>query len=76
MINKVLGRIITKPKDITISSSNVNDSDPTAIVSYANGTSLTGLSCGTVKPLVKYSNSGYLELSNLKLNYCGARLHS
>ena len=75
MINKVLGRIITKPKDIVIASSNVVDSDPTAIVSYANGTSLKGLSCGALKPLVKYSNSGYLELSNLKLNYCGARLH-
>jgi hypothetical protein len=76
MINKVLGRIITKPKDVAVASSDVVDSDPTAIISYANGTSLTGLSCGAVKPLVKYTNSGYLELSNLKLNYCGARLHS
>ncbi|MHB8903505.1 MAG: vWA domain-containing protein, partial [Patescibacteria group bacterium] len=77
MINKVLGRIITKPKDIIIApANNVIDSDPTAIVSYANGTILKGLPCGAVKPLITFSNNGYLEFSNLKLDYCGARLHS
>ena len=77
MINKVLGRIITKPKDVVIApSNNVIDNNPTAITSYANGTIIKGLSCGTIKPSVTYSNHGYLEFSNLKLNYCGARLHS
>jgi hypothetical protein len=75
MISKVLGRIVTKPKDVTVALSSITDSDPSAITSSVTGANITGLLCGAVKPPVTYTNNGYLKFSNIKLNYCGAKLH-
>lgn len=75
MISKVLSRIVTKPKDVMVETSSITDTESSSITSSVNGAILNGLSCGAVRPLVTYSNNGYLEFSNLKLNYCGAKLH-
>jgi hypothetical protein len=74
MINKVLGRIVTKPKEVKIGSSNIIDLEPTLMTSE-NTAEFSGLSCGKIAPLVTYTNSGYLEFSNIKINYCPAKLH-
>jgi len=75
MINKVLSRIITKPKEVMVGSTSITDSETSTLTSYVNGAVLDGLLCGGIKPIVTYTNDGYLEFSNLKLNYCGAKLH-
>jgi len=75
MINKVLGRIVTKPKDVKVGSYSVIDPEPTAFTNTAVGTKIDGLNCGVIRPIVTYSSNGYLEFSNLQLNYCPAKLH-
>lgn len=74
MINNVLKRIVTKPKDVKVGDYSVVDANETQSTSQNNVT-LQGLSCGEVKPTVTFSNNGYLEFSNLKLEYCPAKLH-
>jgi hypothetical protein len=76
MISKVLARIITKPKDVLVNSSVIIDNGSTEITSSVLGADITGLTCGLVRPIVTYTNDGYLEFTNIKLNYCEAKLHS
>lgn len=74
MINNVLARIVTKPKDVKVNGYTITDDTPTAITSQ-NNTEIKGLICGDIKPPVTYTNDGYLEFTNLKINYCPAKLH-
>lgn len=76
MINKVLSRIIIKPKDVKVDGTIIVDTDATSLTSLVTGAALNNLICGSIKPIVTYTNNGYLEFSNLKLNYCEAKLHS
>jgi hypothetical protein len=75
MIKKVLGRIVTKPKDVVVANSQVIDGDIASSTSFVSGSLVGGLTCGTVAPKVTFTNNGYLEFSNIKLNYCPAKLH-
>ncbi|HZJ40967.1 MAG TPA: hypothetical protein VFD16_01750 [Candidatus Saccharimonadales bacterium] len=75
MVQKVLGRILTKPKDVVIANSQIIDNQLTSITSLTNGALINGLTCGTINPKVTFDNNGYLEFSNMKLNYCPAKLH-
>jgi hypothetical protein len=75
MIKKVLGRIVTKPKDVVVANSQVIDVDIASSTSFVSGTLVGGLTCGTVAPTVTFTNNGYLEFSNIKLNYCPVKLH-
>lgn len=75
MIKKVLGRIVTKPKDVTVGNSVIIDEDTASTTSFVSGALVGGLSCGAITPKVTFSNNGYLEFSNIKLNYCPAKLH-
>ncbi|MFA6416901.1 MAG: hypothetical protein WCW61_01765 [Patescibacteria group bacterium] len=75
MIKKVLGRIVTKPKDVTVGNSIILDEDTASTTSFVSGALVGGLSCGAITPTVTFSNNGYLEFSNIKLNYCPAKLH-
>ncbi|QQG52847.1 MAG: VWA domain-containing protein [Candidatus Falkowbacteria bacterium] len=75
MIKKVLGRIVTKPKDVTVGNSLILDQDSASTTSFVSGAQVGGLSCGAITPKVTFSNNGYLEFSNIKLNYCPAKLH-
>jgi len=75
MINKVLGRVITKPKNVKVGSYNIIDSAPASLVSNVIGAEIGGLTCGAIEPTITYLDDGYLEFSNLKINYCPAKLH-
>ncbi len=75
MISRVLGRVVTKPKDIIVGSSPIVDSEPTQTTSTVSGATISDLSCGTINPTVTFANTGYLEFSNLEINYCPAKLH-
>ncbi len=75
MIKKVLGRIVTKPKDVTVGNSVIIDEDTASTTSFVSGALVGGLSCGAITPKVTVSNNGYLEFSNIELNYCPAKLH-
>jgi len=75
MINRVLARIVTKPKDVIVGSSIITDNSLASTTSFVSGALIDSLTCGAIAPKVTFSNNGHLEFSNLKLNYCPAKLH-
>lgn len=75
MINRVLGRIVAKPKDVVVASSPIVDNDVSSTTSFVDDAPVRGLSCGAFHPRVTYSNTGHLEFSDIKINYCAAKLH-
>jgi hypothetical protein len=75
MIKNVLGRIVTKPKDVTVALTPIVDSDVASTTSFVDDALVNSLSCGLINPKVTYTNTGYLEFSDIKIDYCGAKLH-
>jgi len=76
MIDKVLGQVVTKPKQVYVGTSQITDSDMATTTSFVSGAAINSFTCGQIRSKVTYSNNGNLVFSNLKLNYCAKKLHS
>jgi len=76
MFNKVIENIGQKPKSVKIEDLVINDNHPLDIVSQDVDVNIDkALQCGRTELDVIFSGLGYLEFSNLRINYCPLKLH-
>lgn len=70
MINKLSSNLkINKPRNVKVNNIEVTDPEPYLINSYGE-IEIDGLTCSNLNPIVTYQSKGFLEFSNIEVNYC------
>ncbi|MCF7794814.1 VWA domain-containing protein [Patescibacteria group bacterium] len=76
LFDDVLVNIVNKPKAVEIAEFELEDSNPHQLESFLEGVNIDdALNCGYPNLAVEYTDTGYLEFSNLSYDYCPAKLH-
>jgi hypothetical protein len=78
MFNSVLVEIMNKPKDVELNSIIFTDPDPFVPSSSMVDVDIQNVfTCNPFSPSanVNFTGNGYLEFSNIQLDYCPALLH-